>query len=832
MAQRTGPFGLKGVVMHTTPSKKKITANDALDYTGLIGPVACHFWGDPNEQLSKPSELRFGSHGSKSVDLEKNLFFDHEADEGGGVIKLVQYGTGIKERGAAHQWLLQNGFIGNDRASTPAGREVMQVMKSCPAPAKSAPAPKASKAPTKIVSTYDYRNEQGELLMQVVRMEPKTFRQRRPDGERWSWSVKDVRVVPYRLPELAAAPDAVVYLVEGEKDADRLASLGLVATCNAGGAGKWRKEHSEFLRGRHVVVLPDNDDAGREHARKAVKALRGIATDVRVVELPDLPEKGDVSDWLDAGGSVEALEDMLKEAPAANAEPGEDEPEKKPSQTDLLVKFVRERFDLLHDKNGDTYARDRRTGEVRRMGARQFRDRVAAGFLAQKEIAVRDQSWREALGTLQALARFEGDPQDVYIRVAGRDGRYWIDLCHAGNSNAVELTRTGWRVVERPPVLFVRGESMQPLPIPVGGGSIAPLWEIANVPEQQRLLVLAWLVDSLRPDSPFPGLELVGEQGSGKSTTAAALRRLIDPNGCNLRSAPKTVEDIFVAAGQNHAVCYENVSHLAGPMQDALAILSTGGGFAKRQLFTDSEEHVISVRRPWMVNGISISVTQQDLVDRVISVECPVIDMRQSSGQQWQAFERALPSMLGALFELAAGALRELPNVSLPREDRPRLVEYVLVGMALAKASGTHPDEFLQQFKATRAETVARTLDASPVASAVLEFVEANPYGVEASVKDILTRLDHYKPAGAEAWPRTPKGLGDALRRASPALRQLGVECKSLGNIGGKVKWVIKGKLPNPFHVSHEVIAPSDAGHDIKTSMTSSPAGTLATEEL
>ena len=188
--------------------------------------------------------------------------------------------------------------------------------------------------------------------------------------------------------------------------------------------------------------------------------------------------------------------------------------------------------------------------------------------------------------------------------------------------------------------------------------------------------------------------------------------------------------------------------------------------------------------------------------------------------------------MLGALFELAAGALRELPNVSLPREDRPRLVEYVLVGMALAKASGTHPDEFLQQFKATRAETVARTLDASPVASAVLEFIEANPYGIEASVKDILTRLEHYKPAGAEAWPRTPKGLGDALRRASPALRQLGVECKSLGNSGGKVKWVIKGKLPTPCHASHEVIVPSDAGHDIKTSMTSSPAGTLATEVL
>ena len=137
----------------------------AANYTDLIGPIARHFWGEPNEQLSKPDELRFGSHGSKSVDLEKNQFFDHEADEGGGVIKLVQYGTGIKERGAAHQWLVQNGFIGTDRTNIPAGREVMQVMKSCPAPAKKAPAPKAGKTPSKIVSTYDYRDEQGELLM-------------------------------------------------------------------------------------------------------------------------------------------------------------------------------------------------------------------------------------------------------------------------------------------------------------------------------------------------------------------------------------------------------------------------------------------------------------------------------------------------------------------------------------------------------------------------------------------------------------------------------------------------------------------------------------------
>lgn len=797
----------------------------------LLEPVARHLWGEPNAQHSKANELRFGTNGSKSVDLEKLQWYDHEAQVGGSTLQLIKHVEGCPDRKAQYDWLRRNGFIGGEVANVPTGREVIKVMKSCPAPETPAtepatPSPKPRKTPSRIVETYDYRDERGDLLMQAVRLEPKSFRQRRPDGNGWSWSVKDVRVVPYRLPELLAAPDAVVYLVEGEKDADRLASLGLVATTNAGGAGKWKVSHSEFLRGRSVVILPDNDTPGRAHAQQSLKNLRGIAADVRIVKLPGLPDKGDVSDWLDAGGTVEELVDMhASAAPTAPAGEDDDDGEgRKPSQTDLLVKFVKERFDLLHDKNGDTYARDRHTGEVRRMGARQFRDRVTAGFYEQTEVAVRDQAWREALGTLQAIARFEGDPQDVHIRIAGSSGRYWVDLCQPGSSRAVEIDTAGWRIVERAPVLFVRGEAMQPLPTPLQGGSIEPLWSIANVPEPQRLLVLAWLVDSIRPDTPYPGLELVGEQGSGKSTTAEALRRLIDPNGCNLRGAPKTVEDIFVAAGQNHLVAYENVSHLAGPMQDALAILSTGGGFAKRQLFTDSEEHVISVRRPWMVNGISVSVTQQDLVDRVISVECPVIATRQSSSQQWQAFERSLPGVLGALLDLAVGALRELPNVSLPREDRPRLVEFVLLGMALAKASGVHPGEFLEQFKATRAETVARTLDASPVAAAVLEFIEANAYGIEASVKDILTRLETYKPMGAEAWPRTPKGLGDALRRASPALRQMGVECKSLGNIGGKVKWLIKRKQPTPSHASHEVMAPVDSEHDIKTFMTSSQA--------
>ena len=776
-----------------------------LSYQELIEPVARALLGEPNERLSKPDELRFGTHGSVAVDLAKGTFYDHESNEGGGVLDLVRIKSdSAKTRADAAKWLEHAGFVQGGKKSNGHDQNLKNTNQQktphpCLEPTPSHEVmkswPSEQQTMQTVAATYDYCDEAGALVFQVLRYEPKTFRQRRPEGSGWSWSVKGVRKLPYRLPELLAAPtDASVFIVEGEKDADRLAALGLVATCNAGGAGKWKKEHSEFLRARRVVVLPDNDEAGEKHAQQVERSLRGIAAEVQTLVLPNLPDKGDVSDWLDAGGTVEELVALASTDPGTSAtQQAEDEASgRKRGQTDLLVAFVRERFALLHDKNGDTYAQDNSTGEVARTNGRQFKDRVTAAFFQQHGLAVREQAWRESLTTVQALARYEGALAAVHIRVAGGDGCYWVDLCQPGNSRAVQIDSQGWRIVQHAPVVFVRSESMQPMPDPVHGSSIDALWSIANVPQPMRPLVLAWLLECLRPDTPFPGLELVGEQGCGKSTTAEALRRLIDPNGCNLRSAPKSIEDVFVAAGQNHVVAYENISHLSAPMQDALAILSTGGGFAKRQLFTDADEHVINVRRPWLVNGISVCVTQQDLVDRVVSVECPVIEVRQSSSQQWQAFEQALPGLLGALYGLFVGALRELGSIHLAKADRPRLVEFVTLGMAMHQASGHDPAQFLAQFKKTRIEAVARTLDASPVASAVTEFLESNPLGIEAPAKDILRRLEDFKPMGADAWPRSPKGLGDALRRAAPALRQLGIECKSLGNIGGKVHWALR----------------------------------------
>jgi len=171
-----------------------------------------------------------------------------------------------------------------------------------------------AKPPGKIVAVYDYKDEEGRLLYQVVRFDPKDFRQRklRPDGK-WDWSVRDVRRVLYRLPEVINAVEQgkTVLVTEGEQDTDTLAGIGLTATTNAGGAGKWRPEYADHLRNAKVAIIADNDLPGRKHAEQVARSVHGVAADLRIVQLPGLPLKGDVSDWLAMGRTKDELEQLV-----------------------------------------------------------------------------------------------------------------------------------------------------------------------------------------------------------------------------------------------------------------------------------------------------------------------------------------------------------------------------------------------------------------------------------------------------------------------------------------------------------------------------------------
>jgi hypothetical protein len=183
------------------------------------------------------------------------------------------------------------------------------------------------------VKGYDYVDADGKLLFQVCRMNPKGFKQRRPSGKSgWVWNLKDVRLVPYNLPKILSADEIII--VEGEKDCDVATSMGLVTTTCPMGARKWRDEYNHFLKSKDIVLIPDNDTEGREHMTQVAMSLDGTAKSLKWIDLPNLPSKGDLSDWAanfdDLTDAGEMLSVLIEKA-------GLYEPPKKRSLEDIII---------------------------------------------------------------------------------------------------------------------------------------------------------------------------------------------------------------------------------------------------------------------------------------------------------------------------------------------------------------------------------------------------------------------------------------------------------------------------------------------------------------
>ncbi len=259
-----------------------------------IETVAKAYWGEPSQK--RGHTLRWGTHGSREVDLRKGTWFDFEANEGGGVVDLVRANEGATIMGSIPD-ILEKKF----------GIQKQAQVKLQPARFMSA--------------VYDYTDENGEVVYQIRRYEPKTFRQVRPDGNGgWLHNLDGVTPVPYRLHEMLARPEPV-FVVEGEKAADRLAKLGILATTNNGGSKNWKPELNKWFAGRNIVILPDKDEAGKEHAQTVVANIFDGAAAVKVVELSGLSDKGDVVDYLAGGRDIEDMLDEVKAAPVLGKAP-------------------------------------------------------------------------------------------------------------------------------------------------------------------------------------------------------------------------------------------------------------------------------------------------------------------------------------------------------------------------------------------------------------------------------------------------------------------------------------------------------------------------------
>lgn len=652
------------------------------------------------------------------------------------------------------------------------------------------PAPKQSEArgtQSRIVESYPYVDEDGRLLFEVCRMAPKGFRQRRPDGKGgWVWSLGETRRVLYHLPQLLSAVDEGrrVFVVEGEKDVHQLEALGFVGTTNPQGAGKWRPEYTEALAGAHVVILPDNDDPGRKHAHQVAEALSGVAADVCVLVLPDLPNKGDFSDWVAAGGTAVGLKELVQAAPEwqppADAPVDTDTdadthpPGAKKSTADRLVELGRARYDFGQSLEGDPYGVPKdgpRIARVLRGQGGSLRADLAAAYLETFSKTPTQSALADAVCVLEGLA-LRGPREPLYVRNASHDGAVWVDLGDA-TGRAVQVTASGWTVEQSAPVLFRRSALTGVLPEPVAG-DLREWRHYLNVTDETWALLVGCLVSTLHPDVPHPVLALTGEQGSAKSTTARQYIELVDPSAAPLRTAPRDIGEWVTVAAGSAVIGLDNVSHISSWLSDALCRAVTGEGFPRRQLYSDGDIVVTAFRRAVVLNGIDMGALSGDLVDRAAFVELQRIpkERRRLDTDLARDFAAARPALFGGLLDLVAATLYHLPAVKLA--GYPRMADHAKVLAALDMAADLGA---LPAFLAVAGRAFEEAVDGDQVAAAVRRFAETHYEwsGELADLLETLTQALRTPDRPPKGWPPDAARLSGRLKRAAPALRALGV---------------------------------------------------------
>jgi hypothetical protein len=658
--------------------------------------------------------------------------------------------------------------------------------------------------PFRVVAEYRYTDETGKLCFVKERREPKDFRIRHPDGSGgWAWNLKGVRRVLYRLPQLldSIRDGRVVYLVEGEKDADRLATLGHAATCNFEGAAKegqrpkWQPEYGDVLRGADVIIVADRDEAGLAHARAAAIDLAGKAKSVIIRRSKVAREHADISDHLEAGYPLDELlaldddtADEMTTLETLTLDPAD--------QATQLIELVRKHFELFRSDDGRTWAIENNGPNLAiPLGRRgRFAKRLARRYVAEHRKAPGEKALGDATRIVEAFID-DDDPRPVFLRVAANDGGIALDLGRA-DGQCVAIDASGWKIISRSPVPFRPGRT-RPLPVPERrGGGLAAFRKLCNADDDAFRLAISCLVAYLIPGIPYPILVVRGEQGTAKTTFVKMLMRCIDP-GREPGPLPRDEHQFAVRMWNGWVHGFDNLRDIAPYQSDMICRAATGDDHGNRTLYSDDEETSISYRRPIILNGIELGAVSSDLADREVPVVLTKIGEMERRTERTaigdndgddpgvlDEFDRAHPAILGELLDMLADVLRYLPAVGKVR-PLPRMADYgkilAALDMRYRQTYGReHTAPLLGMYRKLSREAVADSAKDDVVGSAILAFMDGRE-GWEGTTADLLGELTGTLPKPApdklpRGWPARPETLGKRIPALNPALRANGWE--------------------------------------------------------
>jgi hypothetical protein len=405
----------------------------------------------------------------------------------------------------------------------------------------------------------------------------------------------------------------------------------------------------------------------------------------------------------------------------------------------------------------------------------RFRQYLGNLFFQKKKAVAGKSACDEAI----ELLSFQGDSiRSTFMRVAGHNEDIYIDL-GTDKWQAIKINAKGWAIVDKAPVAFRRTPKMRTLPVPVSSGkdqsaAISDLFSLINVADDDRLLVIAWLLSAMCPKGPYPILTLVAEAGSAKTTTAKALKRLISPYVAETRSRPKTVEDVYVAAQNDWILIYDNLSSIPVDISDAFCRLSTGGGYATRELYADLDEVATDQQQPLIINGISDIIKKGDLMSRALVVSCPEITQEKRVAESdWDVkFEEARPRIMGALLDILSAVLEELPNTRL--DTLPRMADFAKLGAALDKVLGIagNPMSFTTRYNDSIAQGTMSVIEQSPVYRPLYKFMKHHAKVWTGTATALLEELrKHATDLERIDLPTLNTKLSNAISEIAPNLR-------------------------------------------------------------
>jgi len=461
-------------------------------------------------------------------------------------------------------------------------------------------------------------------------------------------------------------------------------------------------------------------------------------------------------------------------------------PKREKSQAQELVALAHEMFELGITTEGRPFVVPRRGPRVAQwMRGGSFVGKLAVGLHQRTGIVCSSNARGDALHLLTAQAE-SADRVELTQRVARHGEDLVLDLGD-DTGRVVVITPGGWMIEDRSPVLFARSLQTLALPTPVRGGSLDALWSTVNVAPASRELYIADVLSYLFPHMDHPILDLSGEAGAGKTTTARNTARLIDPSAAPLARMPRDEKDLDIVASQSYVLAFDNISRIEDWQSDALCAFCTGISAVRRELYTDSGLALLKVRLCAILTSIDYGTPKADLGQRLLPIRLSPLPEgdRRDEEQIDLAFAAAHPGVLGVLLDLAAAVLAEMPAVDEAVERGsvrlPRLAGFGKVCAALDQACGS---DRLAAYRELLDEQAVDVATEDEVATAIRQFTREHG-GWQGTTTGLHTELTQGK-FRSRFWPETAATFGKRVSLVIGSLRKVGIDVQKT--------WVGRGR--------------------------------------